>query len=106
MKRKSIEEQEMFNKKWEEYVENFTNKHTPWIILKYGCTYVGYDIKDQITEDLMVDLRKLLELMGAKFSIKYPFGEDESYYFILEEEDKDRAEFIQKFFDNGYKLSW
>jgi hypothetical protein len=44
--------------------------------------------------------------MGAKFSAKYPFGEDESYYFILEEEDKERAEFIQKFFDNGYKLSW
>lgn len=106
MKRKSIEEQEMIDIKLKEYMENFKKKHTPWIILKYGCTYVGYDIKDHITEDLMADLRKLLELMGVKFSAKYPFGEDESYYFILEEEDKERAEFIQKFFDNGYKLSW
>ena len=106
MGRKSIEKQEMIDKKMAEYVADFKKKHTAWIILKYGCTYVGYDVYDQVTEYTMNDLRKLLQLMNVEFSIKYPFGDDESYYLILEGEDKDRAEFIQKFFDNGYKLSW
>lgn len=106
MRRKSIEMQEMIDEKMAEYVADFKKKHTVWIILKYGCTYVGYDIYDQATEYMMNDLRKLLQLMSVEFSVKYPFGYDESYYLVLEGEDKDRAEFIQKFCDNGYKLSW
>ena len=44
--------------------------------------------------------------MGIKYSIKYPFGEDKKYYLIIDGEDKERAKFIQKFINNGYKLSW
>lgn len=106
MIRKPIEKQEIINKKMAEYVADFEKKHTAWITLKYGCTYVGYDVYDHITECLMNDLRKLLQLMDVEFSIKYPFGDDESYYLILEGEDGERAEFIRKFFDNGHKLSW
>ena len=93
---------ELLEEKRKEYIE----QHTAWIHLKNGNTYIGYDMLDYITEKLMISLRKLIELMDLKYSIKYPFGNDKSYYIIIEGEDKERAEFIQKFFDNGYKLTW
>ena len=43
--------------------------------------------------------------MGIEYSVKMPAREDEAYYLIIEGEDKARADFIQKFIDNGYKLS-
>lgn len=99
--------QEEIDKRIEEAVkksrEEDEKEHTAWIVLKNGYTYIGYDVYDQITEKLMSSLRKLITLMGVSYSIRWPFDE---YYIILDGEDTARAEFIQKFFDNGYKLSW
>ena len=104
--KKEFSTQEEINKLLEERMKEFEKQHTPWIIMRYGCTYVGYDIKDQLTEKMMGALRELVRLMDVQYSIKYPFGDDESYYIMFEGEDKARADFIQKFFDNGYKLTW
>lgn len=105
-KKKAAPTQEEINKLVEERAKEYEKQHTAWVVLGYGNTYVGYDICDHITQNLMVYLRKLMELMHVEYSIKYPFGDDREYYLILEGEDKARADFIQKFFDNGYKLSW
>lgn len=89
-----------------ERLKEYEAERTAWIEMKHGYTYVGYNVLDQITEYSMEYLRMLLQLMHVDFSIKYPFGEDKKYYLILQGEDKARAEFIQKFFDNGYRLNW
>lgn len=89
-----------------EKLDEYAKKHTAWIHLKYGNTYVGFNTYDTITEKPINCLKTLIELMGIKYSIKYPFGEDKKYYLIIDGEDKERAEFIKKFIDNGYKLSW
>lgn len=108
MRRKNevILTQEEIDRLVKEKTDEYFKKHTAWIRLKYGNTYVGFDVCDIITEKLICRIRTLFELMGVKYSISYPFDIDKSYYFIIDGEDKARAEFIQKFIDNGYKLSW
>lgn len=98
----------LIKEKLEEHDRKFKEEHTPWISLKYGNTYVGYNVYDYMTEEAMIRLEKLLELMNVKYSIRVPFScdEDKSFYLLIKGEDKARADFIQKFFDSGYKLSW
>ena len=77
--------------------------------MKYGNTYILYDICDHITYGGMHILQKLFELMGLKYSMYVPFGEEKENdrcYISINGEDQERATFIQKFIDNGYKLSW
>ena len=106
IKTKEFLSQEEINKLMEEKRKEYIKQHTAWIYLKNGNTYIGYDVLDYMTKNLMFSLRKLIELMDVKYSIKYPFGDNKSCYIIIEGEDEIRAEFIQKFFDNGYKLTW
>lgn len=106
MKKRPIDIQEAIDNRLAEYAREFEKKHTAWVVVKNGHTYVGFDVHDNITEPLMCLLRKLMELMDIKASIKYPWGDDEEYYFIIEGEDKTKAEYINKFIDNGYKLIW
>lgn len=109
-KKKTALSQEELDRLMEEtvkkYEEEYEKQHTAWITLKNGYTYIGYDVCDYITEKLMFSLKKLIELMGVSYSTICSFNEDEEYYIILDGEDTTRAEFVQKFFDNGYKLSW
>lgn len=109
-KKKTTLSQEELGRLMEEtikkYEEEYKKQHTAWITLKNGYTYIGYDVCDYITEKLMFSLKKLIELMSVPYSTSYPFNEDEEYYIVLNGEDTARARFIQKFFDNGYKLSW
>ena len=74
--------------------------------MRYGNTYVGYDVSDYETKRFMTYLKELMKLMDVKYAIKYPFGSDESYYLVIKSEDEARAKFIKKFIDNGYKLTW
>lgn len=106
MAKKPVVNKEEFDRLLAEKMAEYEKKHTAWIDLKHGCTYIGYDVQDHVTELLMDSLRKLMELMDIAYCVKHSFGEDKSYYLTLEGEDKARADFIQKFFDNGYRLSW
>lgn len=106
MERKPIEQQEQIDKKIAEYVKEYEKKHTAWVVLKNGNTYIGCDVYDTVTEIIISNLRQLIKLMGIEYSIKYPFADDIEYYLVIEGEDKARADFINKFIDNGYKLSW
>ena len=106
MERKPIELQEQIDKRVAEYVKEFEKKHTAWVVLNNGNTYVGCDVYDRVTEIIISNLRQLVQLMGIEYSIKYPFADDKGYYLVIEGEDKARADFINKFIDNGYKLNW
>lgn len=104
-KAKSIISNEDIEKLLEEKANEYVSQHRAWICFKNGYTYIGYDIYDAITEKSMIYLVNLINLMSVEYSIKIPIREDKTYYLIIEGEDKARADFIQKFIDNGYKLS-
>lgn len=87
-------------------MKEYEEQHKPWVEVKHGNTYVGYNIQDYITEGGMTYIRKLLRLMHLDFYISYPINDDKKYYLIIEGEDKARADYIQKFIDNGYRLTW
>lgn len=105
-KKNIIPNQEEIDKIVEEKVKEYKKQHTAWILLKYGYTYIGYDVWDGKTVQLMNSLLKLIEFMDIEYAIKYPSENDKSFYISIAGEDKARAEFFQKFFDNGYKLTW
>lgn len=105
-KSKMIVDEEEVNKLLAEKMKEFEKQHTAWIQLKYGNTYVGYDVCDIVTERLMMRLKTLIDMMGIEYSMVFPYGENEELYIMFNGEDKERADFIQKFFDNGYRLSW
>ena len=105
-RRKKIMTEEDVNKLLEERMLEYKLRYTPYIILDHGYTYIGFNVRDTLTIPLMESLIKLIELMRIQYSIKYPFGDDEKYYISIEGEDEDRANFIQKFIDDGYKLNW
>ena len=79
--------------------------HLAKIEMKYGNTYISYGMRDYITENMAYHLQKLFDLMKVRFSTNIPIDNTE-FYYILEGEDECRAQFIQKFIDNGYKLEW
>lgn len=106
MKRNVVISQEEVDKMFEKEMEEYRLQHTAWVVLKNGYTYIGFDVCDYITELLMNDLIKLVQLMGQTYSIKYPFGDDKSYYISIKGEDEARAKFIRNFIANNYKLSW
>ena len=106
MSKKTRITQEEVDKMLEEKLREYERDRTAWVVLKNGYTYVGYNVADYVTDRLMDSVIKLIELMGVEFSIKYPFGEDKEFYVTIEGEDEARAEFIHKFLNNNYKLSW
>ena len=89
--------------------EEWNQKHIARVETKYGNTYISYGIYDYITDRGIHILQKLFELMGLECSMYIPFGEEkeEDRCFVsIKGEDQERATFIRKFIDNGYKLSW
>lgn len=105
-KKKEIPTQEEIDKLLEEKIKEYEKQRIAWVCMKHKNTYVGFDVCDHITGKAMGYIRKLMELMNVEYAISYPFGDDRKYYIIIEGEDKARADFIQKFIDNGYRLSW
>ena len=93
----------------QEKLEEWNQKHIAKIEMKYGNTYISYGICDHIAYKGICVLQKLFELMDLKYSVFVPFGEEKENdrcYISINGEDQERAVFIQKFIDNGYKLSW
>jgi len=86
--------------------EKWKENHKPKISMKYGNTYISFGLFDHITQTAMGTIHLLLWLMGIKFSVSFPFTEDDSYFTMFEGEDSARTEYIQKFIDNGYCLDW
>jgi len=93
----------------QEKLKEWNQKYIAKVETKYGNTYISYGIYDYITERSMHILQKLFELMDIECSMYIPFGEEKEEdrcYVSIKGEDQERAAFIRKFIDNGYKLSW
>lgn len=90
-----------------EQLQEYKKRYIPWVECDNGNTYVGFDACDYKIERAMTRIASLFNLMGVSdYAVKCPIVEDEEYYYILTGEDKDRADFIKRFLENGYKLSW
>lgn len=109
MKNNQHIDKEEVNRLVQEKLEEWHQKHIAKIEMKYGNTYISYGICDDIAYKGMYKLQKLSELMGLEYLVYVPFGEEKENdrcYISIKGEDQERTTFIQKFIDNGYKLSW
>ena len=87
-------------------IKEYDCRHTFKVEMKYGNTYIFCEEYDYITQKADKKLRQLLKLMGVEYSIQCSYLENEHFSLIISGEDKARADYIQKFIDNGYKLKW
>lgn len=95
--------------KMKEYEKQFIEEHKANISMKHGNTYISFKKYDHVTEKLIKKLEVLFDLMQIEFTWSFfgkNFDQENDFVFYLEKEDKERAEFIQKFINNGYKLTW
>ena len=87
------------------YEKKFIEDHTAKVEMKYGNIYVVFNIQDSFTEKSMIKIKTLLDLMQIEYTVSNSiFSESGHFYLIITDEDKAKADFIQKFIDNGYKL--
>lgn len=109
MARKKKEEFDMeeFNRKCleqlEEYNKQFIEEHLFKVYTFGGRTYITCKTRDYITRNCEVSLSKLLQLMDIEY-VHHNIPDD--YGLAIDGDDSDRAAFIQKFIDDGYKLKW
>lgn len=95
-----------------QYMEKFTKAHTAKIVAKYENTYVSFEKIDIITEKYIAKLKQLFDLMDINYSVRMSHfsqledSEEDEYCFIIYDEDSNRMEFIKKFINNGYKLTY
>ena len=88
-----------------EELAKYKSEHQPKINMKYGNTYVT--IYPIFSDTPAERLKSLFELMGLKYSVDLTnFDEDNEVTFMFSGEDENRANFIQKFIDNKYRLIW
>ena len=87
-----------------EKMKQYQLDHTFKVETKYGNTYVFCNVYDYITQRAEEKLRSLFYLMNVEYSIQAAILQD--FCFILKGEDKERADYIQKFISNGYVLKW
>lgn len=98
--------QERADKMLREKMAEYRKDHTAQVEMKYGNTYISYGVYDYLIEQYLKELIKLFELMRIDYATNIPVGLEETFFVSIRGEDADRTAFIQKFIDNGYKLSW
>lgn len=95
----------LVEEKLKEERQKFVNDHTFVVETKHGNTYISVNKYDYISEVLIDKIGKLFDLMNIDYAISLiVFGKE--FFFSIEGDNQDRVAFIQKFIDNGYKLSW
>lgn len=88
-------------------MKEYACRHKFKVETKYGNTYIFCEEHDYITHDTdKKKLIQLLELMEVEYTVQCSYLENEHFSLIISGEDKSRADYIQKFIDNGYKLKW
>ena len=98
--------QEEFDKLFEEKMKEYEERHKFKVETKYGNTYIFCEEYDYITQKLEIELSNLFHLMDIEYSIQPKIFDMEHFSFIIDGDDNARAEYIQKFIDNGYRLKW
>ena len=101
---------EEVDKLFEQKMNEWNNLHKAWIHTIHGSTYIGFDIYDIETYCMMERIKSLVLFIGEQYVTFGPCagidGDKDSYYIIIPGEDKERADFIQRFIDNHYMLNW
>lgn len=107
-KKNRINEEELnrlFKERMKEYEAQFLKEHTTVIEMKYGKTFIKFFNMDDININISRKISKLLDLMNVEYAYGITGIENETFY-SFNEEDTERAAFIQTFIDNGYRLMW
>lgn len=84
-------------------LQEYNDSHKTKVETKYGNTYVT------VYEDsIYAYLEKLFKLMKIRYSVDLQeyFSDDGKIVFNIDGDDANRAAFIQKFVNNGYRLTW
>lgn len=95
----------LVSERLEEERQKFIDDCIPVISMNYGNTYITIKRYDIDTYQIAEKIRQLLDMMGVDY-VQSMIMMGREYYFCIHGEDADRAAFIQKFIDNGLKLSW
>ena len=98
--------QEEFERLFEYKMKEYEKRHKFKVETKYGNTYIFCEEYDYITQSSERELRNLFHLMDVEYSIQYNIFDDGFFSFIIDGDSKVRAEYIQRFIDNGYRLKW
>ena len=107
-RKKKVEiDQEQYNEyiqmKMEEAAKQFEEEHKFKAYTFDGRTYITCKIEDYITRECESYLIRLLQLMDIKYTFLKTL---EEHGLSIDGDDPDRAVFIQKFIDDGFKLKW
>lgn len=95
-----------------EYLERYRKSHATKIETKYGDTYVSFEKIDFVTERYIEKLKQLFKLMELEYSVsmsknsQFDASVENEFCFIIFNEDAKKTEFIEKFIDNGYRLTY
>lgn len=100
----SDQEMKTIEKKLEEKMEEYARKRIPVVETKYGNTYIKVEEYDHISFANMQRIWKFLSLMGLEEEIWS--DSNNGFYYGIKGDDSKRAAYIQKFINDGYRLSW
>lgn len=84
-------------------LQDYKEAHKTKVEMKYGNTYITV-----YENGVYARFEKLFELMRIRYSVDLQeyYDDDGKVVFNLSGDDAGRAAFIQKFVDNGYRLTW
>lgn len=94
---------ELVQKKLKEYVD----KRTPKVETEDGQTYISFGAgyaEVYKTVDVLLNLIGLLGVERDEILLE-PIQCSDTYYFGIDGDNQERAEFIRRFIENGYKLT-
>ena len=105
MKIDKAEVERLFKERLEEERRKFIDDCTPIISTNYGNTYITIKRYDIDTYQIAERIKQLLDMMEVDY-LQSVIMIGKKYYICIHGEDADRVAFIQRFIDNGLKLSW
>lgn len=95
----------LVNELLKEERQKFIKEHTPVVSTNYNNTYITIEKYDGHSEVIMEKIMKLLDLMGIQYDVSL-ISIGNKFFIRFDGDNSDRASFIRKFIDNGYRLSW
>ena len=102
---------------FKERMKQFQEQRTAKVTAHDKKTYISFAVHDFVTETSAKEITKLLDLMRVKYQVFTKYisanepenGNDNTEDAItieIEADDSAIAEYIQRFIDNNYTLTW
>lgn len=102
--RLSDQEMKTIEKKLEEKLEEYAQKRIPTVEVKNGNTYIKVEEYDHVSFASMQKIWKLLSMMGLEEEIWC--DPNNGFSYGIKGDNQKRAAYIQRFINDGYKLTW